>query len=313
MNALQIKLTGEVTDTNFEEWKTELLAQIAASKRELKTDDDFAIAESDVKSFKSGEKTLKAAKQSALEQAAAIQKLFAAIDEVTEEARQARLSLERQIKSRKEEIRDEIVDDGMRNIEACLAKQNSTFQKVNRETFMRRDALEDFTKGKRSGSGMQKAINEAVDGVKEKIKAHAELISNNEKTVEQVDSQYTALFQDKNTLLGQSAEELGKTIKERIAFFEEEQEKQKAAELAAKKSADDNADTSSTDNNEDDVDEEDEIEPEEEEEESTADLEQRHTISIEIFADASRANEFLDELEGRYSHREMIGEIRLEK
>lgn len=307
MNALQIKLTGEVTDTNFEEWKKELLAQISASKRELKTDDDFAIAESDVKSFKAGEKTLKAAKQSALEQAAAIQQLFAAIDEVTEEARQARLSLERQIKTRKEEIRDEIIDDGMQIIDACLLEQGDIFQAVNQEIFMDRHKLENFTKGKRSGSSMQKAINEAVAEVKEKIKAKAEMISANEHTLSTIDSAHTSLFQDKNALLAMSSDDLLNTIKKRIDFFEEEQARLKAAELAATSSAG-NATTAEPDT----MDEEANEDPGPEAEVHGS-LEDTHTISIEIFADTSRANEFLDELEGRYSHRDMIGEIRLEK
>lgn len=312
MNALQIKLTGEVTDTNFEEWKKDLLAQIASSKRELKTDDDFAIAESDVKVIKAGEKTLKTAKQSALDQAAAIQKLFAAIDEVTEEARQARLALERQIKSRKEEIRDEIVDEGMQQIDAHLEQQNDTFHAVNHERFMDRQTLDDYTKGKRSADSMQKAINTAIAEVKEKIALKWAAIAANQKVLKGIDNKYTSIFQDPNSLLGMTDDELQTTIEKRIDFFEEEQAKQKAkeeAEAAEQAQASPQAVPEQPAEAEAEIEEE----PEEEEPEIAGDLPTSFTISLEVFADESRANELLDELEGRYGHREIIGEIQLSR
>lgn len=315
MNALQIKLTGEVTDTNFEEWKKDLLTQIANSKRELKTDDDFAIAESDVKVIKAGEKTLKTAKQSALDQAAAIQQLFAAIDEVTEEARQARLALERQIKSRKEEIRDEIVDDGMQQIDAHLEQQSDTFHEVNREQFIDRQTLEDFTKGKRSASSMQKAINGAVAEVKEKIALKSAAIGANQKILDNIDSKYTSIFQDPNSLLEMTDDGLQKTITKRIEFFEEEQARLKAIEDAkAAKQAEDIANEARKTEQPAEAEPEADDEPAEEDPQEVAgDVPTSFTISLEVFADESDANELLDELEGRYGRREIVGEIRLSR
>lgn len=52
MSELIIKLTGEVTDTNFSEWKNDLLARLEKVNTELATDDDFANAEADVKIIK---------------------------------------------------------------------------------------------------------------------------------------------------------------------------------------------------------------------------------------------------------------------
>ena len=111
MNQLFIKLTGTVNSSNFDEWKMELIAQIQAVNIELVTDNDFVIASEQVKSFKSAEKSLKEAKQSAIDQAVEIQQLFSAIDEISEEARQARLSLERQIKARKIEIKQNYIHE----------------------------------------------------------------------------------------------------------------------------------------------------------------------------------------------------------
>ena len=97
MNDLLIRLNGEIQSSNFHEWKNELIGQIHSTQLDLLTDHDFADAELNVKTFKVAEKTLKNAKKVAIEQASDIQELFDAIDQVTEQARQARLTLERQI------------------------------------------------------------------------------------------------------------------------------------------------------------------------------------------------------------------------
>jgi hypothetical protein len=306
MNDLQISLTGKITETNFDEWKGALIKQIAGSNRELATDDDFALAEQDVKTLRAGEKALKAAKQSALEQAAEIQKLFEAIDEVSDKARQARLSLERQIKQRKAEIRDDIVDGGMQAIDDHLKRQSELFKSVNHENFMSRAQLLEFTKGKRSYKSMQKAIDDTVAEVQSRIDARATGIADNEKTLVAIDEQYTSLFQDKETLLVLSADDLANTIDERISFYQTEQ-----ARLQAEQ-ADSAPPPESTDQPEPEVD----PAPEESDDSPVNTVIDngtlaRFTISIEVFADKSDATEFLDELEGRFGHREMVGEITL--
>lgn len=304
MNELQISLTGKITDTNFAEWKEDLLKQIRSSKRELSTDDDFALAETDVKTLKAGEKSLKAAKQSALEQAAEINKLFDAIDEVSEEARQARLTLERQIKSRKEEIRDEIVDAGMQEIEDFIAGQNDNFATANNERFMTRTDLESFTKGKRGTSSMQKAIDEAVTGVKHRVQARAATIKANEGVLDNIDPEFTSLFQDQSSLLGMESEVLETTIKDRIDYYKKEQEK-----LAKEKKPEPQPEEVAEETTENDEIPEPQVKPESKP--AGAPVEGRFIISIEVFADEADATEFLDELEGRFADREIVGEIQL--
>ena len=120
MKQLFIKLTGTVNSSNFDVWKKELITQIQSVNVELVTDNDFVTASKQVKSFKSAEKSLKQAKQSAISQAEEIQQLFTAIDEITEEARQARLSLERQIKARKLEIKQQYIQSGIDEIQSFI-------------------------------------------------------------------------------------------------------------------------------------------------------------------------------------------------
>ena len=135
MNQLVIKLTGTVNASNFDEWKKDLIFQIQSTNRELATDDDFVAASEQVKSFKLAENSLKQAKQSAIDQAEEIQQLFLAIDEVTEEARQARLSLERQIKTRKIEIKNQCIQVGIDEIQSFIDEQLGEFQCVEKTGF----------------------------------------------------------------------------------------------------------------------------------------------------------------------------------
>lgn len=303
MNELKIALTGKITTTNFDEWKTDLLAQIASAKRDLKSDDDFANAENAVKTIKAGELALKNAKISALEQAAEIQKLFAGIDEVTEDARQARLSLERQIKARKIEIRDEIIDAGMADIDTFLAEQPEIFQTHNEHQFANTDTLESMAKGKRTTKSLQTAITKAVMSVKKAITDKVGAFNDNENTLAKIDTSLQSLFQDRSTLLNMPADDLVATIEKRIAFFEEEQARvaSVAPEIPVQEAEISQSDTL-------------EAEPNKQKDatpETNSDVANSFTVSIELFADKSRAAEFIDELEGRYSHREFIGEIRL--
>lgn len=297
MSELIIKLKGEVTDTNFDEWKNDLIAKLGKVNTELTTDDDFANAESDVKAIKAGEKSLKDAKASALEQADEIQKLFAAIDEVSGEARTARLALEKQIRTRKDEIKDEIVDTGVEAVRDYLQEQSETLQSV-RHSWFEKSAFEDAIKGKRTASSMQKAVTGLVVKIKGEMADRETIISENQKVIDGIDKQYSAVFQDEQSLLLMDSDALQSTIDERIAYFEEEKKKQ-PAEVATEPS--------------EEPPEEAEEQASEAEEEDTPihPADQSHVISIEVFAEVDAAQELFDEIDDRYSNREIVGEIKL--
>ena len=132
MTDLTITLTGEVRESNFEEWKDALVGRIRAVDVDLVADDDFATANDSIRQFRDAEQTLKAAKQAALEQAADINRLFDAVDAVAEETRQARLGLERKIRARREEAKRQTlqahVDANAGTLDALPAAHRALFQ-----------------------------------------------------------------------------------------------------------------------------------------------------------------------------------------
>ena len=301
MSELIIRLKGEVTDTNFDEWKNDLLARLKKVNTELASDDDFANAESDVKTIKAGEVALKNAKASALEQADEIQKLFAAIDEVSSEARDARLALERQIKKRKAEMKDEIVDTGLDQIKAHIEEQSTELQSVN-HSWLDRSAFEDEIKGKRTTSSIQKAITSLQVKIKNEIAEREDSINANRQVLDKINDDHSALFQDKESLLLMDGESLQATIDERIEYFEAENQKQSEAAPEVPDETEETAEENTND-----------VKEEEPETEDTPvyPTDELHVISIEIFAEVDAAQQLFDEIDDLYSNREIVSEIKL--
>lgn len=132
MTELTITLTGEVRESNFEEWKNGLVERIRTVDAVLSTDDDFTSANDSIRQFRDAEQMLKSAKQAALEQAADINRLFDAVDAVTEETRQARLTLERKIRVRRQELKQRAlqvhIDNNAATLNALTAAQQALFQ-----------------------------------------------------------------------------------------------------------------------------------------------------------------------------------------
>ena len=233
MSKLSIVISGVIEKSNFDEWKTELVEKIRSVNTDLKTDDDFAAASKHVKQFKAAEKSLKAAKKSALEQAAEINKLFEAIDTVSEEARQARLKLDKQIKKRKQEIKDEHVAQGVNTIKAFIETQSKAFQSLSHNDYTDDDIFVDALSGKASTKGMQKAITKTCESIKAAITEKATSVDANHDTLDNLPAHHQALFQDRVQLIALSSDQLNQTIDERVSNFEKQSNETETAAKAA--------------------------------------------------------------------------------
>ncbi|MEE9342143.1 MAG: hypothetical protein V3V12_00755 [Gammaproteobacteria bacterium] len=219
MNELSISLTGEITSSNFNEWKQSVIEKIQAVKTNLTTDADFASAVKFVKQLKSAEKALKKAKKSALEQASDIQTLFASIDEVSEKARQARLTLERQIKQRKNEIKSAVIDRTLETIQRMIDEQGADFKLIDHAIFLDRHQVKEAMKRKTSLSTMDKAAAELSANIEQAIKEKAVLVINNALVLDSLAVAYQPAFQDRGMLLALSSDELSRIIDQRLESF----------------------------------------------------------------------------------------------
>ncbi len=218
-NKLIINLSGQVTKSNFSEWKNDLIEQINNTNLELVTANDFSEAQSTVKSFKNAEKTLKQAKINAINQINDIQELFDAIDEIVESARQSRLTLERQIKTRTIEIKEEIVQSGVDEIISYIEDQGSLVQAVDLSKYTDKSIFQHAIKGKKGSKGAKLAIDDICEKVKLEISNKVLQIRINRTILDTVPLEHKAIFQDQSYLLSIAEEDLNRTIDERINAY----------------------------------------------------------------------------------------------
>lgn len=162
--ALRIEVTGEVTDSNLEQYREHALAVFAGINRNLQTDQDFANAAKTVTWCGEVETLLKAAKEHALSQTESIDKLFKTIDAITDEARATRLELNKLVEARKLARKGEIVAGGVKGLADHIAALNARIGKPYMPA-----VNVDFggaIKGMRSFDSMQNAVDTALANAK---------------------------------------------------------------------------------------------------------------------------------------------------
>lgn len=312
MNQLFIKLTGTVNSSNFDEWKKELISQIQSVNIELVSDNDFVTASGQVKSFKSAEKSLKEAKQSAIDQAEEIQQLFSAIDEIAEEARQARLSLERQIKARKLEIKQHYIQAGIDEIQGYIDEQVDELKNCDLSQFLNRSRFESAVSGKAGISGLEKGIEQVCTVIKREISEKVVVIYNNKIKIDALSEAHKILFQDAKSLVCSLESELDSEIDKRIARFEYEVARREAERLAAELKA------AETVTEEEVIDlglsQHDNSEPVAEGAEMVADekrQKEKYRILINLFSTLDKAKEIAGAIESEYEDNPGILDIKL--
>ncbi len=210
--ALRIEIKGEVTASNLAEFKKTALTAIRRVNRQLTTDQDFADAEAAVKWCGDVESRLEAAKQHALSQMSTIDQLFRTIDEISAEARRARLEVDKLVKSRKETIREEIVREAMHTLRShfeqlavCIAPHCAAVPA-------------DFgtaVKGKRTVEGLRNAVGVEMARAKAESSALADRIRASMNMLA-FHVEHRFLFNDAASLVTKAPDDLAAIITNRI-------------------------------------------------------------------------------------------------
>jgi len=155
---LAIEIRGEIVSSNWDETKAEIIDRIQSLVYDLRTDADFAEAEENVKGLKKVENDILTAKEYALDQARDVQALFDNLDEVSGQARDARLKLGKQIKDRKEAMRQQIVNIALDSIVGTTPNRYAA-------------EITAAIKGKRDLAKMKEAAEEAAAEINGRIMA----------------------------------------------------------------------------------------------------------------------------------------------
>lgn len=213
--ALRVEVTGKVVSSNLAEYKEHALAVFKGINRTLETDQDFADAEKVVKWCGDVEARLQSTKEQALSQTASIEELFNAIDDISAEAKRTRLELDKLVKARKEQIREEIVTEGRGALAAHIASLNTRLGKPYMPTISA-----DFggaIKGKRTVESLRDAVNTTLAHAKIQANEIADRIQVNLNTLREQAKDHGFLFSDSAALVLKDSEHVAVLVKQRIA------------------------------------------------------------------------------------------------
>lgn len=223
--ALCIEISGSVTASNLAEWKDVVTARIAGINTDLTTDADFADADSMVKFLDDGEKRIDLVKSQAQANAADIDRVFRALDEIKASMRAKRLELDKLVTKRKESIKVEIVQEGKTALAAHMNGLNKRLVTVQMPPI-----AADFAaaiKGKRNLASMRDAVSTLLAQKKIEANEIADLIQINIGSLDETGN-YAFLFADRAALCLKAPDDLALVIKTRIADRKAEEAKREA-------------------------------------------------------------------------------------
>lgn len=216
--ALRVEVTGMVTASNLAEWKDAAIAVFRGISTDLQTDQDFADAEKTVKWCGDIEDQLKAAKAHALSQTSSIEELFRTIDQISAEAREKRLDLDKLVKRRKDERRSEIGNAARRTVLDHVRAINETLGEhaIDPPVTLVAD-IAAAIKGKRSFAAMEEAVGAVAANAKIATSQQADRVRANVAILGE-HAEHAHLFADRVALCAsKAADDLRNLVAARIA------------------------------------------------------------------------------------------------
>lgn len=160
-----LRISSQIVASNIDDVAASVRAEIAKVNTDLKTDEDFAIAEQQVKDFKNAEDAIKAAQEAALSEAADVKKLMDTTSEIIDLLAKTRLALDKQVKAQKAKVKEEIIGTARDGIHRALAGCDIRLQPAMRKV-LRIDELDgvlaEATKGKKTLAGLEKGCAEVL-------------------------------------------------------------------------------------------------------------------------------------------------------
>jgi predicted phage-related endonuclease len=235
--ALRMDVQGQVVASNLTEWREHALGVIRSINRDLKDDQDFADAEKAVKWCSDAEARLKAAKDHALSQAADIDRLFRAVDEVAAELRNTRLELNKLIKARKNAIRQEIAQEALARLREQVRRESHGLGEY--APALPADAslrIAEAMKGKKTVQSLRDAADGARAALAAELSARIGRRAANLATVRQIEAEtgFGDLWRyDLATLLDSEPAQLGDVLRGRIAAHKQAEDLRRAREAEA--------------------------------------------------------------------------------
>lgn len=235
--ALVMQVEGRVVACNLDAFQAGAQAFLDRLPKadELQSDQDFANAESAVKACAEAEDRIKSALDAAMAQAASIDEVFRAARHISELIRSARLSLDKSVKSRKESIRMEIMQDAQARLAEHVKALNERIGWYNGSPIIS-PAAADFAaaiKGKKTVASLRDACDTELARAKIATSEIADRIDANKKAI----GDHAALFPDFPHVCTKTPEDFANLVAVRVQQHREAEDRrlqERAREEAAK-------------------------------------------------------------------------------
>lgn len=192
------------------------------------TDQDFADLDLQIKALKKAEEALDAAEAQMLAQVAAVDSIKRAKDMLHQLAREHRLAAEKVLKNRKEEIKAEVVAEGVGKFRTHMAALNERLGRPYMPVIQA-----DFAgciKGLKTLDSLRNAVDLELARAKIAANEVADRIDLNLKHLREHADGYQALFPDTGTIVLKAPEDLQTLVRARIAEHKEAEQKRLDAE-----------------------------------------------------------------------------------
>ena len=200
---LIVKINGSVANSNFDQYKDEILAVIKNHNKELVTDGDFIEAKEVIKSCSNAEKAISKAKQDAINSTVDINALFSSMDEVMAELRSTRLALNKQVTSEIEARKNNLVADELIVIKDHVDSIDVDYAKevaLNLLTTSS-DRLKKSYRGKSSPSSIEIGVKAESLAIMTDINAVMSLAAANDKELSEIAGDFMSIFPDRVSII----------------------------------------------------------------------------------------------------------------
>lgn len=213
---------------------------VEKSKKPLESDQDFANAESMIKFFKSAEDKLAAVAESVVGQVADIDRFVKDLKEISESIRAARLNTDKQVKSRKEQIKLDIVQSAQKELaDFVLQLEHDAGYPLPRTSANFAEAI----KGKKTVQSLKEAAADELAKAKIEANNYAAVIKRNVEIYQQHSKGLTFLFNDFANICLKAHDDFLLLVQSRVNDYEKQQADLKAQQEAdelARKQAEEN-------------------------------------------------------------------------
>lgn len=231
MKDLVIKVETNIASCNLDAFKAQAQQYLANLHDSYETDEDFAILTSEVKELKELEDKTRSAIEAVLNGNKEVETIINEARNIAESFRQERLSRNKLVTDKSNEIKQAILDDAFNDIKTIVSNQDSQLITAIGAKFSPQEIkakLSEAIKGKRTISSIQAAVNAEKNGIVVEITTEVSRINSRLRLFPK---EFDYLFNDAVNLAASQAtdDELTSEIQSRI-----DADKARQAEIEAK-------------------------------------------------------------------------------